>query len=129
MNYGYKKQTNHSFEDAVIKIKEELQNEGFGILTEIDVKDTMKKKLNLNYENYVILGACNPTLANKALGAEKEIGLLLPCNVIVYEEGGEVFVSAILPVVMMGMIGNPTLDEIAETAEAKLKRVIDNVAD
>ncbi len=127
INYGYKKQLNISFETAVLKIKEELQKEGFGILTEIDVKATMKKKLDLDYENYVILGACNPTLADKALTAEKEIGLFLPCNVIVYEVDGVVFVSAILPVQMMGVIGNPILDEVAKTAEEKLKKAVGNI--
>ncbi len=127
MNYGYKKQLNISFEDTVVKTKEELQKEGFGILTEIDVKATMKKKLDLDYDNYIILGACNPVLANKAIKAEKDIGLFLPCNVIVYEESGKVFVSAILPVTMMRMIANPILDDVAKTAEEKLKRVIDKI--
>ncbi len=127
MNYGYKKQVDASFEDAVQKVKEELQKEGFGVLTEIDVKATMKKKLDLDYENYLILGACNPSFAHKALEAEKEIGLLLPCNVVVYEDGGSVFVSVILPTVAMGMVENSDLPNIAAEVEEKLKRVIDNI--
>ncbi len=127
MNYGYKKQVDLSFEEAVLKIKSELQKNDFGILTEIDVKATMKKKLDVDYENYIILGACNPKLAHKAIGAEKEIGLFLPCNVIVYEEDEKVFVSAILPVAMMGIIGNPVLDEVARTAEEKLKNAVNSI--
>jgi uncharacterized protein (DUF302 family) len=125
MNYGYKKQVIGSFGDTLIKTKEELKKEGFGILTEIDVKATMKEKLDLDYEQYTILGACNPKLAHQALEAEKEIGLFLPCNVIVYKEKDTVFVSAILPVAMMRIIGNPILDEVARVAEGKLKKIID----
>ncbi len=128
MKYSYKKEVkNSSFEDTVTKTKAALQEEGFGVLTEIDVKVTMKEKLGVDYENYIILGACNPNLAHKALSAEKEIGLFLPCNVIVYQEGGDVFVSAILPVQMMGMIGSHDLDQVAQTAEEKIKRAVDNI--
>ncbi len=127
MNYKYKKQLDTSFENALVRTKEELQKEGFGVLTEIDVKTTMKEKLDIDYKNYIILGACNPKLAHRALEAEKEIGLFLPCNVILYEESGNVFVSAILPVAMMSVIGNPVLDEVAGEAEEKLKNVIDSL--
>jgi uncharacterized protein (DUF302 family) len=127
MNYSYKKQVNLPFSEAIEKIKEELKKEGFGVLTEIDVKATMKKKLDIDYDNYIILGACNPSFAHKALQIEKEIGLLLPCNVIVHEEEGEVFVSAIVPSVAMGMVQNSDLPEIAKEVEEKLKRVIDNI--
>lgn len=126
MNYGYRKKIELSFEEAVQKTKEELAKEKFGILTEIDVKSTLKKKLDVEFDNYLILGACNPPFAYKALQAEKEIGLMLPCNVIVYEDQG-VFVSAIIPSVAMGMIENPKLSEIALEVEKKLKRVIDNI--
>ncbi len=125
MNYGHKKQINVSFSEAVKKIKEELSREGFGVLTEIDVKSTLKKKLGADYDNYVILGACNPPFAHKALMAEKDIGLLLPCNVIVYEDAGKVFVSAILPTVAMNMVDNRSLAEIAEKVEEKLKKAVD----
>jgi len=128
MNYGYKKETALSFEEAVTETKDALATEGFGILTEIDVKTTLKKKLGVEYDNYLILGACNPPLANKALQVEKGIGLLLPCNVIVYQGGDRVFISAILPTVAMNMVENPALVEIAKTAETKLKNVVDTVA-
>lgn len=127
MKYGYKKETALPFIDAVHKTKEELTKEGFGILTEIDVKATIKKKLNIDYENYIILGACNPPFALRALQAEKDIGLLLPCNVIVYEEDGKTFVSAILPTVAMGMVEAPSLAGIAEIVEEKLIKVVKNI--
>ena len=126
-NYGYKKQVNKTFEEALAKTREELQTEGFGVMTEIDVKATLKKKLNVDFDKYIILGACNPPFAYKALQAEKDIGLLLPCNVIVYEEHGKVFVSAIVPTVAMSMVQNPALSEIAEQVEKKLKKVVDSI--
>ncbi len=125
--YGYKKQVNASFEEALQKTKEELQKEGFGVLTEIDVKATLKKKLDVDYDNYLILGACNPSFAYQALQAEKDIGLLLPCNVIAYEDEGKTFVSAILPTVAMSMVENEKLRSIAIQVEHKLKKVIDSI--
>ena len=125
--YGYKKQVNTSFEEALQKTKEELQKEGFGVLTEIDVKATLKKKLDVDYDNYLILGACNPLFAYQALQAEKDIGLLLPCNVIVYEDKAKIFVSAILPTVAMSMVENEQLRNIAGQVETKLKKVIDSI--
>lgn len=127
MNYGYRREVKLSFEEAVKKIKAELTKEGFGVLTEIDVKATLKKKLNVDYEDYLILGACNPPFAYKALQAEKDIGLLLPCNVVVYKEDGKTFVSAILPTVTMGMVENPSLADIAKAVEDKLKKVVNNI--
>lgn len=127
MEYGYKRKVPLSFIDAVSKVKEELSNEGFGVLTEIDVKATLKKKLDVEYENYLILGACNPPFAFQALKSEKEIGLFLPCNVIVYEEGGEISVSAILPTVAMSMVENPALAALAVEVEIKLKKVVDSL--
>lgn len=127
MNYGYKKQTPLPFSEAVLKTKTELAKEGFGILTEIDVTATLKKKLEVDYENYVILGACNPPFAYQALQAEKEVGLLLPCNVIVYEDGGATFVSAILPTVAMNAVGNTLLADLAKEVEEKLKKAIDGI--
>jgi len=126
-NYGYSKVVNRPFGEVVEKVKTELAKEGFGILTEIDVKATLKKKLGVDYDDYVILGACNPPLAYQALEMEKEIGLLLPCNVVVYEHGGEVTVSAILPKVAMSTVQNPALAEVAEAAEEKLKQAVDRV--
>ncbi|MDP1707322.1 MAG: DUF302 domain-containing protein [bacterium] len=127
MEYGYKRNVQLSFQDAVEKVKEELAKEGFGVLTEIDVKATLKKKLDVEYDQYLILGACNPTFAYAALQAEKDIGLLLPCNVVVYEEDEAVFVSVILPTVAMNAAGTPSLLGIAKTVEEKLKEVINNV--
>ncbi len=127
MNYGYSKKINLSFDKAVEKIKENLSKEGFGVLTEIDVKATMKKKLDVDYENYLILGACNPGFAHKALQFEKEIGLLLPCNVIVYEDSGVTNVSAILPSIAMGMIDAKDICTLALEVEEKLKKVIDTL--
>ena len=127
MEYGYKRKVPLSFIDAVSKVKEELSKEGFGVLTEIDVKATLKKKLDVEYENYLILGACNPPFAFQALKSEKEIGLFLPCNVIVYEDGGEISVSAILPTVAMSMVENPALAALAVEVEIKLKKVVDSL--
>ena len=127
MNYGYKREVPLSFAEAVGKTRTELAKEGFGVLTEIDVKATLKKKLDVDYENYLILGACNPPFALRALQAEKDIGLLMPCNVIIYEEDRKVFVSAILPTVALGMVGNQSLADIAKTAEEKLKKVVNNI--
>ena len=127
MNYGYKRKVPLPFGEAVKKAKSELAKEGFGILTEIDVKASLKEKLGLDYDNYLILGACNPPFALKALQAEKDIGLLLPCNVIVYEDGGEVFVSAIRPTIAMEIVRNQSLAEVGKTVEEKLKKVVDAV--
>ncbi|MAZ30186.1 ABC transporter ATP-binding protein [bacterium] len=127
MQYGYAKTVNLPFAEVIEKVTESLAREGFGVLTTIDVKATMKKKLDVEYENYTILGACNPPFAHQALQAEKEIGLLLPCNVIVYEADGAVHLSAILPVVAMSMVENEELKDIASQVEEKLKSAIDAV--
>ena len=115
------------FAEAVEKVKAELAKEGFGVLTAIDVKATLKSKLNVDYNDYLILGACNPQFSYQALQAEKDIGLLLPCNVIIYREEQQVFVSAILPVVAMGIVDNPALTDIARQVEKKLRQVIDKL--
>ncbi len=125
--YGYKKEFNGSFQEAYNKAFEELKKEGFGVLTEIDVKKTLKEKLNEEFNEYKILGACNPSFAFKTLKAEKEIGLFLPCNVIIFKDKGKVFISAILPSIMMDLIGNKELEEIGIEVEAKLKKVVDMV--
>ena len=113
--------------EAVEKTRAELAKEGFGVLTEIDVKASFKKKLGVEYENYLILGACHPPFALKALQAEKDIGLLMPCNVVVYDHNGKTYVSAILPTAAMGMVDNPSLADVAKAAEEKLKKAIDNI--
>ena len=127
MEYGYKKQVNLSYEEAVEKTRQALQQAGFGVLTEIDVKATLKKKLDADFDNYIILGACNPPLAYRALQAERDIGLLLPCNLIVYEQAGQTYVSAMLPTVAMSMVENAALADVAVQVEAKLKQVVDSV--
>lgn len=128
MNYYFSKTINASFDEAVARITAELKVEGFGILTEIDVKETLKKKLNVDFRRYKILGACNPPYAYKALTAENKIGTMLPCNVIVQEvSGGQVEVTAIDPTASMQAVENPALKEIASEISNKLKTVIGRV--
>lgn len=115
------------YEEAVERTKGALKKEGFGVLTEIDVKATLKQKLNADFRKYVILGACNPPLAHRALQAELEIGLLLPCNVIVYEEGDGAVVSAIDPMAATSMVENPALQEVVATVKAKLRGVVETL--
>ena len=116
------------FDEAIKKVKASLMEQGFGVLTEIDVKATMKQKLGKDIDDYVILGACNPILAAKAIDAEIEIGLLLPCNVIIYKKNGDVFVSAIMPSVAMSFVKNDALADVAKVAEAKLSTSINNLS-
>ena len=117
-----------TFEEAILKTTEALEKEGFGVLTEIDLKKTFKKKLNVDFQNYKILGACNPTFAHKALQAEDKIGTLLPCNVIVQEkEDGFIEVSAVDPMVSMQAVINRDLMGIANDVSKKLKRVIEDL--
>ena len=125
--YGFSKQVNYDFDSAIEKVTEELQKEGFGILTEIDVKATLKKKLDVDHPNYKILGACNPPLAHKALTEEIEIGLLLPCNVIVYEKDATVHVSIIDAKAMFKIVDREDIVPLAEEVNKKLKTVIDNL--
>jgi uncharacterized protein (DUF302 family) len=116
------------FNSAIEKVTEELKNEGFGVLTEIDVKATMKKKLDIDFRNYKILGACNPPFAYKALTEEDKIGTMLPCNVVVQEhESGKVEVTAVDPVASMKAIQNPGLAPIALEIQEKLRKVIERV--
>ncbi len=126
-NYSYTKQSNKDFTETIAITKEKLQQQGFWILTEINVKNTLKQKLDVNIEDYVILGACNPPNAYKAIQTEQEIWLMLPCNVIVYQIENTVFVSCILPTIAMGMINNKWLPTIAQNIEDKLKIAIDNI--
>ena len=123
-NYGFGARVRMPYEQAVSRVKELLQAEGFGVLTEIDVKETMKQKLDEEFRKYVILGACNPTLAHRAFGVELEIGLLLPCNVIVYEDDGGAVVSIMDPIAALGVVGNEKLRPIAAEARERLERVI-----
>ncbi len=115
---------NVPYEHAIAKVTEALKAEGFGVLTEIDVRATMKKKLNVDFQRYVILGACNPPLAYRALQADKDVGLLLPCNVIVYEtDAHHSVVSLVDPLSMLGIISHPALQPIAHEARERLERV------
>ncbi len=128
MSYYFAKSVNLSFEEAIEKATAELKKEGFGILTEIDVKATLKKKLDVDFGKYIILGACNPPFAYEALKTEDYIGLMLPCNVIVRETGeGKIEVAAIDPIASMQAVENPSLKEVAEEIKNKLQKVIDNL--
>lgn len=127
MSYGFSKTVSLPYEQAIEKVTEELKKEGFGILTTIDVRDTLKKKLDVDFNKYVILGACNPPFAHKALVAEEQIGLLLPCNVIVYEKNGRTIVAAFDPMTMAALVENEALKTIAEEVTARLRRVINSL--
>lgn len=127
MKYGFSKITDYTFEEAIQKVTDELKKEGFGVLTTIDVKDTLKKKLDVDFKKYTILGACNPPLAHQALQAEEELGLLLPCNVIVYEKENKTAVSVFDPMIMAHIIDNPNLKPVAEEVKKKLEKVLEAV--
>jgi uncharacterized protein (DUF302 family) len=128
MNYHYSKTINDSFDNAITRTTEELKKEGFGVLTEIDVKETLKKKLDVDFRQYKILGACNPPFAYKALQAEDKIGVMLPCNVILQElNDSKIEISAVDPMASMMSIQNPSLEGIAKEVQDKLKKVIDNI--
>jgi uncharacterized protein (DUF302 family) len=128
MKYYFSKTVTLSFEDTIEKVMAELKKEGFGVLTDIDVKQTLKKKLDVDFKKYRILGACNPPFAYKALQVEDKIGTMLPCNVIVQEiDEGHVEVAAIDPVASMQAIANPALKDVAEKVQGKLKKVIENI--
>ncbi len=125
--YGYKKQVNLSYDKAVAKAREEMAKEGFGVLTEIDVKATLKKKLNVDFDDYIILGACNPPFAYQALQVIKDVGLMMPCNIIVYVDKGKTLVEAAMPTVLMNLIQIDKLRPVAQQIEAKLKKVVDSI--
>lgn len=128
MKYYFNKTLNGTFEEVIEKVTKELKEEGFGILTEIDVKETLKKKLDVNFKKYRILGACNPPYAHKALLAEDKIGTMLPCNVIVQEiEEGVIEVAAVNPMASMQAVENEKLNEIANEITAMLENVIEKL--
>jgi uncharacterized protein (DUF302 family) len=122
--YGIGGRVDMTYAEAVEKTKEALKGEGFGVLSEIDVQATLKAKIGAETEPYVILGACNPQLAHQALSAEPDLGLLLPCNVVVYQREGAVWVKAIEPGKMLSVVENPGVDPIAEQVREKLERVL-----
>ena len=124
--YGFGKRVNCSFDEAVEKVTEELSKEGFGVLTEIDVKATLKKKLDIDKRPYKILGACNPVLANQALSAEPQIGLLLPCNVVVREDDeGGINVEFMDPAAVMTLVDREGIEQLASEVRERLQRVKD----
>lgn len=127
INYGFNKEVDMPFEETLEVISEALKKEGFGVLTKIDVKNKFKEKLGIDFKNYMILGACNPTLAHRAILAEENIGLMLPCNVIVYERESKTVISIIRPTVAMEMIENNRLKQIAGDVEVRLKKVFDSM--
>jgi uncharacterized protein (DUF302 family) len=128
MSYYFTKTTSLGYEQALIRVQEELKKEGFGVITEIDVRDTLKKKLNVDFRRYKILGACNPSFAHQALQLESRIGTMLPCNVIVQErEDGQTEVSAINPLESMKTVANPQLDDIGRQVAAKLQAIVDRM--
>lgn len=124
MQYGFSKTVDLPFEQTIERVTEELKKEGFGVLTTIDVKETLKKKIDVDFKKYTILGACNPPIAHKALQTEEELGLLLPCNVIVYEKDDKTIVSMFDPMLMTDIIKNEQMEPIAKEVKEKLQRVL-----
>jgi uncharacterized protein (DUF302 family) len=126
--YGFSRKLDVPYDQAVERATAALKEEGFGVLTEIDVKATLKKKLDVDFRRYVILGACNPPFAHQALKTELEIGLLLPCNVIVYEtEDGNSVVSAMNPMAALGVVENAEMQDVAEQVTEKIRRAVDSL--
>ena len=127
INYGFTKELNIPYGKVIALVREALKKEGFGVLTEINVQEIMKEKMGINMNKYIILGACNPPNAYKAILTEENIGLMLPCNVIVYEKGGKTVLSVVRPAVAMQMIDNAELQKVAEEVEGKMKKSIDAI--
>ena len=127
MSYYIARTIQGSFDDAIVRVTEALKKEGFGILTDIDVSATLKKKIGVDFRPYRILGACNPKMAHGALSVEDKIGVMLPCNVIVQQTEAGVEVAAVDPVASLGRVGNPALDAAAKTVKAALTRVVDDL--
>lgn len=127
ISYGFSRKLELPFAQAVERVRETLKAEGFGVLSEINIQEKLKEKLGVDFHNYVILGACNPPIAYQALQLEAALGLLLPCNVVVYEENGQSVVAAIDAVKMMSIIGNPKLEAAAAQVNEKLQHAIANL--
>jgi uncharacterized protein (DUF302 family) len=127
IGYGYGRTVEIPFHQAIERITDALKEEGFGILSRIDVHEKLKEKLGVDFENYVILGACNPPIAYQSLRTERNLGLLLPCNVVVYEDGGRTVVAAIDAKKMLSIVGNPALEEAAGQVNEKLQRAVDRL--
>ena len=127
LQYGYVSSVDVSFEDAVKRLEAGLQSEGFGILCKIDIQAKLKEKLGVEFPRYVILGACNPPLAYQALQHEINLGLLLPCNAVVYERDGRVFAGAVDAAKMLSVVGNPAMEQMAKDVNERLHRAVDSV--
>jgi uncharacterized protein (DUF302 family) len=127
MDYGYKREVSITYDAAVARARDELKKEGFGVLTEIDVRAKFKEKLGVDFDRYIILGACNPPFALKALQVEIDAGLVMPCNVVVYENKGKTYVVAARPTMTMNIIRNPALESTAVEVERKLKAAVDSI--
>ncbi len=130
IRYGFKAEVALPYERAVERVRQELAKEGFGVLTEIDVKATLKKKLDVDFRPYVILGACNPPLAHQALSAERDIGLLLPCNVVVYaaDQAGRSVVAVLDPVEQLKLTGRSDIEPLAQDVRGRMQRVLQRVS-
>ena len=126
ISYGFTKELNSSFEDVCEALPDKLQEEGFGVLTKIPIHEKLKEKIGVDFKKYMIFGACHPPSAHKSLTAEENIGLMLPCNVIVYDKEGKTVLAVIRPTVAMQMIDNSELLPVAREVEEKLKRVFDS---
>jgi uncharacterized protein (DUF302 family) len=129
MDYGITIRTPIPFAEAVARVREALKAQGFGVLTEIDVRATLRDKLGQDMEDYLILGACNPPLAHRALDTDRRIGLLLPCNVVVRTAGGQTIIEALNPQVMVQLAGQPSLQPVADEATTKIKAALDSLKD
>jgi len=129
MDYGMTIHTSIPFADAVARVRDALKAQGFGVLTEIDVKATLRDKLGQDIEDYLILGACNPPLAHRALDADRKIGLLLPCNVVVRTADGQTIIEALNPQVMVEVAGQPSLKPVADEATSRIRAALDSVRD
>ena len=127
MNYGYSKEINLNYEAAIEKVTELLKENGFGVLTTIDVKETLKKKIDVDFDKYIILGACNPPFAYEALSAEDTVGLLMPCNVVVHENAGNVTISIFNPMVIAQVSDNPKLKELSEKLNERIQTVLSGI--
>lgn len=127
IDYGYGRTVDMPLDQAIDRITETLKEEGFGILSRIDVHEKLKEKLHVDFHKYVILGACNPPIAYQSLQMEPNLGLLLPCNVVVYEGGGGTVVAGVDAVKMLSIVGNPVLEEAAAQVNEKIRRAVDRV--
>ncbi|NLI15687.1 MAG: DUF302 domain-containing protein [candidate division Zixibacteria bacterium] len=128
MKYGFLKRINCDYESVLEKLSPALKNEGFGILTQIDVRNTLKNKLDVDFPKYMIVGVCNPSLAYRALQSEINIGLMLPCNIIIYEKDGDTYIALAKPSAAMAAVDNPALEKIVAEAESRLVKVFDSIS-